>query len=641
MFAGFINGPPTSVVNRGTVTVASGQTLEFTARGVWNQEAGLLDVDGVILGQPSSVFNMNGGNVSGTFDLFQANVHFGGNSTGDPRFILRSRGQITGHVPSGARVELGTSDSSAGFDSPNGLSNAGIITMNGLTGWTFNGGAPFKNEATGKLVLNATAFDGSPARPFRNPMRLDNSGEIEINSSTHIELQPGDSAFVNSGAIRVASGKTLSLEGGNFHQQAGSITGGGAVFSSASRWLHIGGDVLTPIAMDGTLDYSQYVDGIGVYAFNAASGRIVGDIPRDHAISMRGTTTRINMTLTPGTTNFGVISLGSTPTAGSVLSTQNLVNRGRIVSLPSVQGNSIGPLTNHGHVDVQATLGINQLVNHGTISVASNAVLSLGSLESIQAAGEMIVEGHFVSVGGRLRFDGGTMEVTGSASVRTLEVNAPGLAGTFFVEDVQYGPGAGGTATFRLLGNSAFRGTVPAGHTLLLEPDPGSPPSSINVLGTNVINGGRIQIPAGTLSHSGMIPFINGPTGSLIVGGGQLPVLQNEGLIEINGAANLFNVTNLGTFVVAGTATATMSNNGVFTHNRGKVESRGLLRGANLALEVNSSDFNGNFDLGGGRLTYGAGAGGTASITSIGACAAPSPTDIRSSWDPCRRIRSH
>ena len=382
---------------------------------------------------------------------------------------------------------------------------------------------------------------------------------------------------------------------------------------------------LTPVALGGgTLDYSQYVDGIGVYAFNAASGRIVGDIRRDHAISIRGTTPRMNMTLTPGATNFGVISLGSTPTAGGVSTTQNLINRGRIVSLPGVQGNGIGTLTNHGHVDVQATLGVSQLFNHGTITVASNVVLSLFSLESIQAAGELVVEGNLVS-GGRLRFDGGTMEVTGSASVRTLEVNAPGLAGTFFVEDVQYGRGAGGTATFRLLGGSAFRGTVPAGHTLLLEPDPGSPPSSINVLGTNVNNGGRIQMPAGTLSHSGMIPFINGPTGSLIVGGGQLPVLQNEGLIEINGAANLLNVTNLGTFVVAGTGTATMSNNGVFTHTRGKMESRGLLRGFNLALEVNAADFNGNFDLGGGRLTYGAGAGGTAWITSIGALSGTVP----------------
>ncbi len=294
------------------------------------------------------------------------------------------------------------------------------------------------------------------------------------------------------------------------------------------------------------------------------------------------------------------------------------------MSLPSVQGNSIGPLTNHGHVDVQAPLGVNQLVNHGTITVAANAVLGVGSLESIQAAGELVVDGHLVS-SGRLRFDGGTMEVTGSASLRTLEVNAPGLAGTFFVEDLQYGPGAGGTATFRLLGGSAFRGTVPAGHTLLLEPDPGSPPSSINVRGTDVINGGLIRIPAGTLSHSGMTSFINGPTGSLIVGGGQLPVLQNEGLIEINGAANLFNVTNLGTFVVADTATATMSNNGVFSHTRGRVESRGLLRGVNLALEVNAAEFNGNFDLGGGRLTYGAGAAGTASITSIGALSGTVP----------------
>ncbi len=75
----------------------------------------------------------------------------------------------------------------AEFESPNGLINAGAITVNGIdTAWRFNRGAAFKNEATGKLVFNGTTFSGSPARPFRNPMRVDNGGEIEINSSTHI-----------------------------------------------------------------------------------------------------------------------------------------------------------------------------------------------------------------------------------------------------------------------------------------------------------------------------------------------------------------------------------------------------------------------------------------------------------------------
>ena len=88
------------------------------------------------------------------------------------------------------------------------------------------------NVSGGNLTINQSGTDPS----------LSNTGTINVSGGNVTIDQPGTgSSFKNAGTITIGAGQTLAVNGGEFGQQAGMVSGAGTLAFSARRrtWLRI------------------------------------------------------------------------------------------------------------------------------------------------------------------------------------------------------------------------------------------------------------------------------------------------------------------------------------------------------------------------------------------------------------------
>ena len=485
-----------AITNEAAFSIQPDARLDFNrlVTTVWNQNAGVLDAQGVFAARDGTfTFNFNGGTVRGNVELTNARLHLSEDATGGGAFSLIDGGRLTGFIPVGTHVVLDRRTNSGNYSSPGGITNAGSVTMIGEppTIWQISPeGAQLTNTESGLITLDSRNTRGSETAQIIASTVV-NQGRVAARQSAEIRFFE---LFDHQGEIHVEESQVLrltSFSSGNF-EHTGTIRGPGLVSQEDGFFVHKSGETLTPVQVVG-LDYRSYTSGIGNYLIRGAKLR--GDIPVGHTITIAAMDTSATAGLAPedlmgSIVNRGTIILGGVdnegpgavlfnngvnestgvvhvrPTAGENVIERLATNHGRIL----VEGDAriSGATTNLGEIEVRGQLrGTGALVNESTLRIAENGVLT-GDFGAtfIQQDGRIIVEGP-VEWNGTLRINGGTIEGDGLVSARILELDAPSENTKFQVSDVlRYLPNAGGTAAIKANEAVTVFGDVPHRHSI-------------------------------------------------------------------------------------------------------------------------------------------------------------------------------
>jgi Putative metal-binding motif/RTX calcium-binding nonapeptide repeat (4 copies)/Thrombospondin type 3 repeat len=436
----------------------------------------------------------------------------------------------------------GSGDNSGSLTAASGISNAGTITIT-QTG-TAGNYASSVNVTTGSLLNTGTVnvTTGSLTGPRTIGAAVVNTGTININETAVLNKTGGASANGIGGAINIAAGKSLTVQGGdNTHSFAlndGTIaTGTGEFFQSGGSFDHNGGTATgTPLHLRNVaLDPSRPGPGSATFLIDDNLNTLTGDVAQGNTLRVTGVDKSGNnvgvLTASSSKTNNGTIALNSTGTTGQ---------HGATLAVTS------GTLTNNGAIDVQPGAGVSAggprtiaaaVANHGVIVVDSNVTMHrTGGVSSNDgsiniAAGRTLTHGDPFDNTHVFNLTGGTINAgTGTFSQVNGAFNHSGGTATgnqIWLQNVALDPSRpnAGSASFLLIDNlNTLTGDVAAGETLRVS---GYTKSGNN---TGVPTASAARTNAGVIElTSTQGPFAGQPEARLVVDGG---VLSNTGTIH-------------------------------------------------------------------------------------------------------------
>ena len=531
------SGTNPSFTNTGTITIGSGRTLSISG-GAFTPDSGTLSgsvsLSSVTLGSgtlsnTATVTMVGGGESSdatlinqGTITVLAGATTLNGSFSNEVGATLTVQGNSDDYWSGNAVLTLAQ-----------GFTNAGAIA---LTDVGTNDYYPYQTASlvvTAGTLVNAAGGTISASTPFANAPRyltaqLDNqgtlttSGPLVLNaaSAQHtnegtINVSGGDltvsqsgtnPSFTNTGAITIASGQTLAINGGTFSQSAGTLSGAGTL-SINSATLNLGTDFSNAVTALNL--YASTVNGPGTLT-NAETLNLSGDTI-NAALDNQGSilATQVNslngsfsnevgatltvqgnsddywsgnavLTLAQGFTNAGAIALTDVgtndyypyQTASLVVTSGTLVNAaGGTISASTPFANAPRYLTaqldNQGTLTTSGPLVLNaasaQHTNEGTINVSGGdlTVSQSGTNPSFTNTGTITIgSGRTLSIsGGAFTPDSGTL--SGSVSLSSVTLGSGTLSNTATVTMV----GGGESSDATLINQGTI--TVLAGATTL------------------------------------------------------------------------------------------------------------------------------------------------------------------------------
>jgi fibronectin-binding autotransporter adhesin len=485
----------TTFTNSGTVTISS-TTLtvnggEFDpASGTVN---GAVQLNGVALGSGTLSSNAAvtlsaGSEVAAAALTNQGSLvilginQFDGAFTNDVTGTLQVRGTsmfgtlfpgaltLTNGFTNNGLVELvavGTNNSATLSVTAGTLTNAAGAVINVLSGFTGPRviSAQLDNEGTINVSyaggLTLTHPNGTPA--------ITNGGTINVNDGDLTVNQSGTTAvFVNTGTLNISAGRTLTINGGEFDPDSGSINGAvqlngvalgsGTLSSNAAVTLSAGSQPANATLVNqgqlfiqgGTTTFNgSFTNGengllqlAGGVNNTSAVLTVANDLTNYGVIQLTarlggvGTTLNVTsgtLTNAPGALLETLAGTGGTHTLNAQLDNQGTVNLSQRLTITR----TAAAHTNSGVITVRADLTVNQLGatasfdNTGTINAVSGNVLftQTGTQPSFTNAGEIDV-----AAGRTFTLDGGTFT---NFADNTLTGGTYNLAGTFKFTDAR------------------------------------------------------------------------------------------------------------------------------------------------------------------------------------------------------------
>ena len=536
----------------------------------------------------------------------------------------------------------GFTNTATGTVNASGGAINGTVTNN--TGGTFNVGGTVSGNSTfanaGTLTINSGAYTGLGA--------ITNSGAVTTAAGTTLggaSFTQSAGTTTNNGSMSLSS--ALAVNGGTFSNIAGasvvattSSTAAGSTVNNAGSWTD-------PVSNTGT--FNQTAGSIGAFTNNAGgtlalSGGTMASLASSGTVNVTGGSITGALAVNGGTVS---LSGGANLTAGALSGSGGTVDLGTgrltaggnnaTTSYSGVLSGGGGRLVKEGTGTMTLT-GANTYtggttINGGTVAVATDANLGAAN--------------------GGLRFNGGTLQTTGSFTAnRLVELESGG--GTFntatgttltlggSVTEI-LSPGRltkTGTGTLVLTGTSTYSGgTLVSGGTLQ-----GNTTSLRGAIANNaavVFNQSAGGFYAGDMSGTGsltksgvgtlVLSGTNSYSGGTTVSAGTLTGTTSslQGAIT-NNAFVTFEQTATGTYAGAMSGSGVLSKDGsgdvtlsgVNTYSGGTNVNAGTLRlGAGVSLNSTAGlavngpgtfDLNGNNQtvgvlLGAGRITLGSG----------------------------------
>ncbi len=454
-----------SIINQGTVNIASGQTL--TLGGIGWSNTGTITADGATVNLSGS-FTTAG---LGTFSAVGGTVNLTGTVDNTGNTLTLSSGLGTWYLRGGAIVggTLTHSDSSKLM-----LTNS-VGTLNGLTvaagmvidGTQLNSNYPQNSNSVSVvngLVLNGSLLlgkaDGSTSGTmnFNGMQTLSGTGVVTFGNSVNngliengngtvtltigsgITIQGGSGSIsgaggygqiqsiINQGTVNIASGQTLTL-GGIGWSNTGTITADGATVNLSGSFTTAG--LGTFSAVGGTVNLTGTVDNTGnTLTLNSAlgswylrGGSIVGGT-LTHSDSSKLILTNNSGTLSAVTVAAGMVIDGTQlnsnypQTSNSVSVVNGLVLNGSLL-LGKADGSTSGTMDFNGTQTLSGTgvVTFGNSVNNGLIENGNGTVtLTIGSGITIQGgSGSISGAGNYGQI--QSIINQGTVNISGSGVV--------------------------------------------------------------------------------------------------------------------------------------------------------------------------------------------------------------------------------
>jgi hypothetical protein len=520
LFNSTVNGP-------GILTNATGRALTMS-HGTINAplaNQGLLTLrgsttlNGAITTAPASIIRVEG-------DAFYA----GSFATVDAGFINTGTIELTAINGGGTSSQLTVTNGV--------LDNIG--TINALAG---DGGSRALNAALnnqGTMRIEQPLTMGRPSSIHTNSGTLDIAGDLTLNQS-------GTASFTNMGAINIGTGRTWTVNGGDWtSQDPGTLTGDSLILNSVGSAAFNSSQSLKAITLSNTTAgflgdqntdvttftfTSSTVNGPGTFT-NAGGKTLVMNYGKMNAafnnnglFTLRGSA-EVNGVLTTATgSTLRVEGDASYASAFATIAT-GFTNKGTL-ELTSIKGPigaslsvTSGTLLNTGTIDAAAGTGGNRaldavLNNQGPMSVGTNLTITKadavhtngssigitgGNLTINQSGGNPSftnVAGGFIDIATGLTLRINTGNVTNAVNGRIQGKGTLDITGTTFFNDGELIPGASpGILTIAggapLLGGTSTVSIELGGPTLDTEYDQLVSTSAITLSGTldvKLING--------------------------------------------------------------------------------------------------------------------------------------------------------
>jgi fibronectin-binding autotransporter adhesin len=593
-----------NITNTGSFTINNGASFAFGNNSYsFTQSGGNLTVNGSMT-LTGNTFNDNGGNITGTVTLANSGgvaptLGIGPGATSG-NFLMTGTSASAGwnlsttNIPSG--ISLNVTPTSSGTAAPltvsNSLTNAGSITLNGVSGT--GGGLSLGSTNNTLTNTGSIAINTSGTSSFGSLFgALNNSGAIAITAQSKFF---GNVA--NSGLISIASGASFGFGNSsyNFTQSAGGIlniagamtlTGntvngtGAAINLSGSLGVNspLNSSGSITISSSGVLTLNSSITNSGTFTLNSGGALIFANNTNSFTQTSGGIL-NVNGTMTaPGTTTNGTgatINIGGTLSlTGALTSTGNIniVKNGLLdISGPSGTLSSSTPVVvGQGGIFFVDNFGGNSILPAGRVSDTTNTQLNAASfyyygasnVASTETVGSLTAVTGGNTVGFLAGSGGGTTSLTFSGGLNTagrlagatLNIAAANLGSTnklfftgqstgFINGGTTVDNGAGGDANFAKYDSTA--GVVPmatadyttsfasSGHVRLTGPITSTltAAASIATLSLDNRNGSVVVVQSGksiTLNQGGLLS-LGSNTGT--IGGGTIKSGRADGEID-------------------------------------------------------------------------------------------------------------
>jgi hypothetical protein len=474
------------------------------------------------------------------------------------------------------------------------LTNSSNGQINSLvgTGGARNLNAQLDNHGT--ITISQPTTIGQSSAVHTNSGTINVNADLTVNSAT---------SFSTTGTIGIASGRTLTIFGGAFNYDAGTLGGAGTLslsitvaaftpdFSNAQTTLLLDRTTLNgPGTLTNANTLQVYSSTIAAPLVNqgtlialggdAISGSFTTALNSTLRVLGNNTGSTSALTVASGFTNNGTIELVSQDstyidslivTSGTLTNSSNgqinslvgtggarnlnaqLDNHGTItISQPTTIGQSSAVHTNSGTINVNANLTISQATsfnNSGTSNIASGAVFTIndGILANFNGGTSTLTGGTY-NIAGTFRFPGASI-VTNSADIALIG-SPPGIqdlnnnnALVNLATNIGSFTLTGGTV-FSSVGDFSNQGAVTIDAT-------GNPGTRLAVAGNYTQSAGTTTLVTGaTLDANNGIGNANIESGSVLQGSGTV----NGNLVNA-GTAIPGSSTAVGSIAVTGNYT--------------------------------------------------------------------------------------
>lgn len=507
-------GSSPTFTNAGTIAIGSSRTFTVSG-GVFNQNAGTIGGSGstvaltsnmtlslaTTLTNTAATIAATSATVTGTGSIAnQGTLALSSSSVNvplgnEPGALIRINGSCsfggTFSNAAGAELEvLGTNAvGGAALTCANGITNEGLIELVSQD----NTWSETLTVATGQTLTNAPGAEISISAGSGGQRtlaaQLDNQSTININQACTINAPAADHAssgminvtngtltvtqsgttptFTNTGTISIGSGRALSVSGGTFNQNAGSIGGAGSTITFTSATVNLGTDfangpqVLTPV--NSTVNGPGTITNSGTFivngsAINAALDNDAGGLVQalgssslggafsnaaGAELELQGSNAigSSSLTCANGLTNEGLIELVS---AGNAWSETLTMTSGLLINAPGaeirISAGTGGQRTLNAQLDNRGVINMNHPcsvnrgssihTNSGTINVAGGdwTLGQSGTAPSFTNTGAIAI-----SPGRALNASGGTFNQNAGS------LGGPGATVAFTSATVNFG----------------------------------------------------------------------------------------------------------------------------------------------------------------------------------------------------------
>ncbi len=592
----------------GSIDIAAGRALTidgasftqsagaFTGTGALNFSNLTVTGPGTLLNPATRVLNLRNTTVSAPFDNAGLTVvHSSSSITG----ALTTAAGSTIRIASDGSVGTSTLTVASGFTNNGAIElsstsssySAGLTVTSGTLVNAAGGSIASLVGTSGPRTLDAAVQnDGvitvlQPLTWVANNVANTINGLLDLTGGNLTLNQTGSAALTVAGTVNIATGRTLTINGGALTQTTGGFTGDGPLLltdatiagpgtftNPAARTLTLRNTtVAAPFLNLGTLDVrvSSSITG----ALTTASTSLV-------RIGHDGSSGNVVLSIANGFTNNGAIQLTSdlsSYTSGLTLGSGTLVNApsGSISTLVGAGGprNIVAQIDNSGTMSIQqaatwtATNIANQ--NNGTLDlVGGNLTINQTGTGSFTSDGNINI-----GAGRVFRVSGGTFEQTGGGFSGTGEFDLQDgtIIGAFFelpsgaamrLRNATVSADFSNFGTAWVATNSTINGQLSngAGSTLRVASD-GSVGSTTLTLANGFANAGVVELSA---TSSAYASALNLGSGTLTNGaGGVLSVRRATG----GGRSIVGNVNNQGQLSMNGDGASILAITGAFTNS--------------------------------------------------------------------------